>query len=676
PAHMSASTPHENQSPVIQAAHRARQKGAPHLNSVRRPARLARAALAVAALLGAMATATPAGAAGVEAAPPATGGSLGSNVVVFDPSMPQSTIQARLDAIAGAQAGNEFGTQRYAVLFKPGTYGSTAAPLTFSVGFYESVAGLGQNPGDVVINGSVNVYNQCNGGVQTQCYATTNFWRSLTNLTVNVTGGSGCYGNTDFWAVSQAAPLRRVHVNGNLTLMDYCTGSPDWASGGFIADSRFTGGTVINGSQQQFFTRDSALDGWTNGVWNQVFCGDQGAPAQSFADNSGLSGGPNPYTTLATCPQTREAPYLYLDGTGAYRVFVPSPQTDSSGPSWTAGATPGSSLPLDSFFVVQPGTSAKRINNALAAGDNLLFTPGVYQLADTVKVTRPDTKIVGLGFPTLVPTRGNTTMKIADVDGVNVTGVIFDAGPVTSPSLLKVGTRGGEDAQGSDDARGDEDSRGDGDSRGAGGAKAGHAADPITLDDVFFRIGGATAGSATTALVVDSNDTLIDDAWLWRADHGAGAGTWTGDRSDTGLVVNGDRVTATGLAVEHFQKTETRWNGQHGQVVFFQNENPYEVPNQAAWQASPTQNGYPAFAVSPRVTSFQGYGMGSYSFFNQGVDIHNAMAFQAPTAPGVQLHDLMTVFLNGSGGIDSVINGTGKPVSSTFGGPSDVVASP
>ena len=186
----------------------------------------------------------------------------------------------------------------------------------------------------------------------------------------------------------------------------------------------------------------------------------------------------------------------------------------------------------------------------------------------------------------------------------------------------------------------------------------------------------ATAGSVTTPLVVNEDHAIIDDVWVWRADHGAGGGSWTSDQSPTGLVVNGSNVTAYGLAVEHFQQTETVWNGQGGTVVFFQNENPYEVPNQASWMASASQKGYPAFYVPNSVTSFTGYGMGSYSYFNQGVDIHNAMAFQVPNAPGVKLHDLLTVFLNGSGGIDSVVNGTGAAVSSAFGGPSDVVSYP
>jgi hypothetical protein len=195
--------------------------------------------------------------------PPPTGGSLGPNVYVFTPAMSQSSIQGTLNTIANEQVSNQFGTQRFALLFEPGTYGSAASPLDFTVGYYTEVAGLGQNPGQVVINGAINAFNQCQGGGYTNCNATDNFWRSMSNLTVNVMGNSGCYSGADFWAVSQASPMRRVHINGNLTLMDYCTGAPDYASGGFIADSQFTGGTITNGSQQQFMTRNSA---WTGGA--------------------------------------------------------------------------------------------------------------------------------------------------------------------------------------------------------------------------------------------------------------------------------------------------------------------------------------------------------------------------------------------------------------------------
>ncbi len=583
------------------------------------------------------------------ASAPATGGSLGPNVYVFNPSESVSSILAALNSISNAQVSNQFGNQRYEILFQPGTYGSTANPLVFTVGYYESVAGLGRSPGQVVINGAINSYNQCTNGNQSECYATDNFWRSVSNLTINVTGMTGCFAGDDVWAVSQAAPLRDVKINGNLTLMDFCDGSPDWASGGFIANSEFTGGSITNGSQQQFFVRNSDIDGWGNGVWNQVFCGDPGAPAQSFAANSGDSGGPNPYTTLASCPVTEEEPYLYTDSSGDYNVFVPSPQTNSSGPTWANGNTPGTSLSLNTFYVVNSASTVAQINAALAAGDNLLFTPGVYSYGSTINVTRANTKIMGLGFATLIPASGNITMNVADVPGVNISGLIFDAGPTQSSSLLQIGTEG---------------------------STANNAANPVSVDDVFFRVGGAEAGTVATAFVDNSNNSIIDDSWVWRADHGAGAGGWTGDQAATGLVVNGNNVTATGLAVEHFQQYETIWNGQGGTNIFFQNENPYEVPSQASWMSSATQDGYPAFCIPSSVTSFSGYGMGSYSYFDQGVNIENAMAFQAPDTSGVQFHDILTVFLNGSGGIQSVINGTGAAVSSSFGGPSDVVTYP
>src|SRR5579875_3733654 len=303
---------------------------------------------------------------------------FGPNVYVFTPDMPQSQIQATVDAIAHQQIPNQFGTQRYALLFEPGTYGSAADPLSFQVGYYTEVAGLGSSPRDVTINGSINVYNQCfpTTDGSSNCIALDNFWRSLSNLTINVTGQTGCESGTDFWAVSQAAPMRRVNLTGgNLSLMDYCSAGPQYASGGFIADSSFTGGTVTNGSQQQFLVRNTNLDGWSNGVWNQVFSGDPGAPAQSFSATSGLAGGTQPYTTLASSPVTQEKPFLYVSPGGSYNVFVPAVRHDSSGPSWASGPAAGTSVSLSRFFIARPGDSAATINAALTGGRDLILTP-------------------------------------------------------------------------------------------------------------------------------------------------------------------------------------------------------------------------------------------------------------------------------------------------------------
>ncbi|TMC69293.1 MAG: adenylyl cyclase [Chloroflexi bacterium] len=563
---------------------------------------------------------------------------FGASVYIFNPTMPQSQIQATVNSVASQQVSNQFGSQRYALLFEPGTYGSSAAPLNFQVGYYTAVAGLGLSPSDVVINGSVYVRNQCSGA--NNCTALNNFWRSLSNLTINVTTPNfGCY-NGEFWPVSQAAPMRRVHVNGFATLMDYCT-QPSFASGGFIADSAFDGSVVVNGSQQQWVTRNSRVDNWTNGVWNQVFSGVVGAPAQCFPGQSSCGG---PYTTLATSPVTREAPYLYEDSTNHFNVFVPSAQHSSAGPTWSAGPTPGLSIPIESFFIADPADSAATINDALHRGRNLILTPGVYQLDRSIEVTRPDTVVLGLGFPTLVPQNGIVSMTIATAKGMLLSGVIFDAGLTSSPVLLQVG---------SGHARSDNE-----------------ASDPTALHDVFFRIGGATPGRATTSLVVDSNNVILDDIWAWRADHGNGVG-WTSNTADTGVVVNGDNVTAYGLFVEHYQKYEVVWNGNGGTVIFFQNEMPYDPPSQTDWMEAPAVNGWAAFKVGDAVASFTGYGMGSYSFFNQGVNIYAARAFEVPESlqPG-SLHDLLTIFLDpshGMGGILHVVNDTGG--SSTIANP-------
>jgi hypothetical protein len=581
--------------------------------------------------------------------PRSSGGSdpnLGPNVIIFSPSMSQATIQSELNTISAQQVPNQFGTQRYAIFFEPGTYGSAADPLDFQVGFYTQVAGLGAEPGDVVINGAINVYNQCVNG---DCEGTDNFWRSLSNLTLNVHlpsspptyapdpgENSSCLNSADLWAVSQADPMRRVIVNGNLILQDYC-GTGD-VSGGYFADDEFNGGIVGNYGQQQFFTRNSNIDSWSNYVWNQVFLGDNGAPANSFGSGVGQ------YTNVATTPISEEEPFLYTDDSGGQRVFVPAVRHDSVGPSYASGSEAGYSLPISRFFVADPSTPVAEINAALARGRNLILTPGVYDLSRTLVVRRPDTIVLGLGFATLVPQNGNVAMRTADVPGIKLSGMMFDAGPNNSPALLQLGS-----------------SRGASGRSGRGALPFADRNNPTLAQDIFFRIGGAEPGKATVALIVNDSNTILDDVWAWRADHGAGVG-WTDNTADTGLIVNGNDVTAYGLAVEHFQKNEVIWNGQGGEDVFFQNEMPYDPPSQSAWMASPSIDGYPSFLVSPNVKRFQGYGMGSYSFFNQGVPIYATEAFEAPDTPGVQFHDLLTVFLNatqGQGGIDSVIDGIG-----------------
>ncbi|MEV1170553.1 RICIN domain-containing protein [Nonomuraea sp. NPDC049784] len=528
---------------------------------------------------------------------------LGPNVRVFDPSMPAFTIQSQLNSVFSQQQSNQFGSNRYALLFKPGTYS-----VDVNVGFYTQVLGLGQTPDAVTINGAVHAEADWFGGNATQ-----NFWRSAENLSVSPAGG------TDRWAVSQAAPYRRMHVRGNLQLDD-----GGWSSGGWISDSRIDG-QVRSGSQQQWISRNSAFGSWSGSNWNMVFVGVSGAPGNTFPSP--------PYTTVGQTPVVREKPFLYIDAAGAYQVFVPALKSNSTGVSWPGA---GTSLPISQFFVVKPGNTAGDINAALAAGKDLLVTPGVYHLNDTIRVTRADTVVLGLGLATFVPDNGITAMTVADVDGVKIAGLLIDAGTTNSATLMQVGPAG---------------------------SAASHAANPTSLHDVFFRVGGAGVGKASQSLVINSDNVIGDHTWIWRADHGSGVG-WNTNTTVNGLVVNGDNVTFYGLFVEHHHQYQVIWNGNGGRTYFFQNEMPYDPPNQASWMNGSTR-GWAAYKVAGSVTSHEAWGLGSYCYFSANPAVVADRAFEVPNTPGVRFHHMVTVSLGGTGTIAHVINSTGGPSNSS-----------
>lgn len=571
---------------------------------------------------------------------------FGPNVTIFDPSMPASDIQSAVDAVNAVQQNNQFGTQRNALLFLPGTY-----DVSFDVGYYTSVSGLGASPDDVTFNGTVNATAIGNDSDIT-------FWRSIENIQVMPRPGQ-----TPMWACAQACPIRRLHLRGSaeLWLVDAQNG---YASGGFIADSVIEP-EVYSGGQQQYLTRDSVLEaGWSNGNWNQVFSGVVGAPATSFPSP--------PYTTLARTPVSREKPFLYVDARREFRVFVPAMRRQSIGTTWQQGHAAGSSIPITDFFIARPSDDAATINAALAHGRHLILTPGIYSLDEPIVVTRAGTVVLGLGFPTLVPANGTASLLVADVPGVRLAGLLLDAGPVNSPVLLQVGARralppgalvpsGGPGAPFTAHIDG---------APAVPSPGRASAADPISVQDVFFRVGGATPGRATVTYEINADHVIIDNSWAWRADHGNGIG-WTDNTGATGLIVNGDDVTALGLFVEHYQNREIIWNGERGTIVFLQNEMPYDPPNQASWMADSATDGYPALTVSPGVTEFSGWGLGSYCFFNDA-SLVATRAFEVPEAPGVVLHSLLT--FGGTGTIDHVINDTGALATGDH--LSDVVAYP
>jgi Ricin-type beta-trefoil lectin domain len=539
-----------------------------------------------------------------------TGPNLGPNVLTFTPSMSTSTIQSEINSVYSQQDSNQFGTSRYALLFAPGTYN-----VTVPVGYYTQVLGLGLLPTQTTITGG-GVYSDAewNGG-----NATENFWRGVENMTLDPSSGS-----TE-WAVSQASPMRRVQVDGSMVLAD----NGGWSSGGFLGDSVVTG-QVNSSSQQQWISRNDQLGSWTGSNWNMVFVGDTGTPGTSF---------PNPPdTAVASTPTSAEKPFLYIDSSGNYDVFVPGDRTNSVGTSWSGGSEAGTSLPISDFFIATPSDTAAQINAALAAGQDLLFTPGVYQINSALNVTRPDTVILGLGLATLVSNGGASVINVSDVNGVRIAGLIVDAGATNSATLMQIGPSG---------------------------SSASHASDPTVLSDVFFRIGGATVGNATQTLVVNSSNVIGDDLWLWRADHGNGGTVgWTTNTAANGLVVNGANVTMYGLAVEHYQAVQTQWNGNGGSDYFYQSEMPYDPPNQSSWMDG-SLDGYPSFVVANSVTGFQGYGLGIYCYFDVNSGEVATSAITAPVNSGVKFHSLVTVSLGGVGTISHIINSEGGPSNSS-----------
>src|SRR5580692_10481890 len=352
--------------------------------------------------------------------PGANVAAFGPNVCVFNNTMSQTTIQTDLNNIATQQVpvASQFDSQRYAIFFQPGTYGSAADPLVFQVGYYTEVGGLGSMPQDTVIDGAIDVFNNlCTAGTS-DCNSDDNFWRSLSNLDLNVDlpssppayappvldpSGAGCANSAEMWSASQASPIRRTIVSGDLNFY----------------------------GNQQYMVRNSDIggaNGCPEGLWNMVYSGVEGAPAPVFTGQCEQN------TVLASSPVTEEEPFLYTDSSGNYNVFVPAVQHDSSGPSWASGQEAGTSVPLSKFFVATPATPTLAISAALALGKDLILTPGVYNLNQPILVSRPGTVVLGLGLATLVPQHGNAAMIVTPNSGVKLSGMIIDAGPVNSPA--------------------------------------------------------------------------------------------------------------------------------------------------------------------------------------------------------------------------------------------------
>ena len=533
---------------------------------------------------------------------------FGNNVYVFDTNDNASDVQSVLTNIWNKQEQNQFGSDRYAFFFKPGTYSSS---INVKVGFYTQVSGLGTVPTDTTIQ-SFTCDARWLGG-DSNHNATCNFWRMAENLNVN---------SSTLWAVSQAVSLRRMKINGNLLLHD----NGGWASGGFLADSVITGQTQ-SGSQQQWLSRNCTWGSWNGQNWNMVFVGikNNNTPNEQWDGK---------ITRVAEAPVVQEKPFLTYTENAGYRVFVPERRTYATGTSWENGAN-GEYISLDNFYVAKPDVdSADTINTALRSGKHLLFTPGIYKLDKAIEVNNPNTILLGMGLASLQSTNGNECIKISDVDGVKVAGLLFDAGNKDSATLLKVGETASSKS---------------------------HASNPIVLSDVFFRVGGFLQSNTNSdsCVVINSNDVIGDNFWVWRADHGNYVG-WNSNKTKNGIIVNGDNVTIYALMVEHFHEYQTLWNGNGGRTYFYQSEMPYDVPNQSSWMShNNSVNGYASYKVADDVTSHEAYGLGMY-LYNRDATVTQNTVMEIPDVTGVKVHNVCSVMLTGNPGVDHVINNTGS----------------
>lgn len=530
---------------------------------------------------------------------------FGKNVLVFDDSMDPDSIKITLEAIHEQQKYSEFGSERYALLFKPGTYN-----LDVTVDYYVQALGLGRNPDDVVINGAVQSITTTN-----REKVTTMFWRGAENLKVVPQDEEMIY-----WAVSQAAPYRRMHVVGDINF-----DKGGWASGGVLANSVVEGRAGLT-SGQQWFTRNSIIGSWEGGNWNRVFVGVEGAPQDTWPEK--------PTTVIDKTPVIREKPFLTLTNTGDYAVFVPALLRETSGPTWMDNDEKGELIPIDSFHIANPKIdNAASINKALADGKHILLTPGIYKLDETLTVSNPNTLILGLGLPTLIPQTGKVALATADVPGIKLAGFMVDAGPEFSSTLVQIGPEK---------------------------ADADYPANPISLHDIYCRVGGAVVGQAEATMTINSNYVIGDHFWLWRADHGVGT-EWMDGQNKHGLVVNGDHVTIYGLFNEHFQGYQTLWKGEYGSTYFYQSEIPYSPPSNEVWNDY-GKPGYASYKVADSVQNHQAYGLGIYSFFkgeptlSNNVRLENAM--EVPDHSGIFIKHIST-FSGQNAGINHIINGRG-----------------
>jgi len=559
---------------------------------------------------------------------------FGENTYIYSPLDSVEAIGREINGIHDQMFGKEFSSNRYAMFFKPGDYKGAGL---LKIPFYVHIAGLGRTPYEVEISNLHTPPHLSEGN------GTCTFWRSAENLSVI---GPETYNEEETfkWAVSQAAPIRRIY---STRVVRHQWGN-GWVSGGYTADCHFESAAGSK-HQQQWYTRNSLLNKGRGDFeeikYNYCFQGvdfGPGVDMKTYQNNWDKGGN---VTVIPSTPVIREKPFLFMDKDQRYKVFRPALKHNHKGISYSrTNMGDGDIIDLlKDFFIVKAGTTAEEMNKQLEAGKHLLITPGMYKLSEPLHITKPNTIVLGIGLATLIPDQENSTSAIVvdDVDGVSVASLMFDA-HYSSHSLIQIGQENN---------------------------KIRHDKNPTVLADLFFRIGGFRADKVHVdqTVIINSSDVIGDHFWIWRADHGVrGSVGWNVNTTKNGLVVNGDHVTMYALFNEHFQEYQTYWKGEYGRTYFFQSESPYDAPNQAAYMSEGgTRAGYAAYKVADAVNHHEAYAFGIYDVLNNEIKIESSV--EVPDKQGIRLHNICNNSLSSppNRGYKFVINGIQKSTYNT-----------
>eukprot|EP00929_Paragymnodinium_shiwhaense_P069123 TRINITY_DN34865_c0_g1_i1.p1 TRINITY_DN34865_c0_g1~~TRINITY_DN34865_c0_g1_i1.p1 ORF type:complete len:615 (-),score=60.52 TRINITY_DN34865_c0_g1_i1:18-1862(-) len=526
------------------------------------------------------------------------------SVQVFDPSM--SDIGDNVSQLYAQMYEGKFEQRRAALLFKPGNY-----DVDIPVGYYTQVIGLGSSVHDVTFSGQRGVYSA--GETSGDNFNT--FWRGAENIAVRPSS------RRMIWSVSQASALRRLHVEGDLALGATSTSK---GSGGYISGINVTGQFDLT-SQQQWLVRNCKTGSVTYNrnpirAVNFVYVGTEGAPesTENCTDSSSRPQDPSPQVlAVDKAPVVIEKPFIVFDD-GKYSLITPKAGKDARGLQWAASSYKDS---FENVFVATETTSVGVINEKLAKGRHVILTPGVYRLPEPIVLgtnpKQPYQVLLGLGLATLIPTNGTAAIEVGDAGGVRVAGVLLQAGQVKSESLLRWGKTDVGDRRSSSET------------------------EPGLLADIYARVGGEEEPwvGTTSMIEVNGDNVVLDNVWLWRADCCVnGCGTCKPRLAQHGLVVNGNGVVAYGLAAEHTQSDPVVWNGEGGQVFFYQSEldSFAHQPEDNTTDYGP--NGVSGYKVN--ANTHTAFGVGVYDYFilpgikvNAGVVVRNEEVLKTIRCP-------------------------------------------